>query len=101
MLHMLQRLFEIDKPKPSRRENSCSREVPTKNAPGNQSTITVTDLEAVRFRDTYGDRSGIISWDFHDPLKMWIVRRKSGNTELYKDCHDFNSWTRVDLSELS
>ena len=31
---------------------------------------------------------------------MWIVRRKSGNTELYKDCHDFNR-TRVDLSELS
>ncbi|KAL7597760.1 hypothetical protein Lser_V15G25577 [Lactuca serriola] len=51
-----------------------------KNASGNRSTVTVTDLESVRFRDTYGDRSGIISWGFHDPLKMWIVRRKSGNT---------------------
>ena len=32
---------------------------------------------------------------------MWLVRRKSGNTEFYNDFHDFNSWTRVDLSELS
>ena len=62
-----------------------------KNAPGSQSTITVTNLDAVRFRDTYGDRSGIVSWGFHDPLKMWIIRRKSGNTKLYKDCHDFNT----------
>ena len=72
-----------------------------KNVPMDQAKITVTDLGVVRFRDTYGDRSGIISWGFHDPLNMWIVRRKSGNTELYKDRHDFNSWTRVDLSELS
>ena len=72
-----------------------------KNAPGNQSTITIKDLEAIRFRDTYGDRSGIVSWGFHGPLKMWIVHRISDNTELYKDCHDFNSWNRADLSELS
>ena len=29
------------------------------------------------------------------------MRCKSGNTEFYKDVHDFHSWTRVDLSELS
>nr|KAJ0193478.1 hypothetical protein LSAT_V11C800389040 [Lactuca sativa] len=71
------------------------------NAPGDQPNITVTDLGEKRFRDVYGDRSGIISWGFHDTLNMWIVRRKSGNTELYKYAYDFYSWTRVDLSELS
>ena len=71
------------------------------NAPVDQPNITFTDLGENRFRDVYGDRSGIISWGFHDPLKMWIVRRKSGNTELYKDAHDFHSWTKVDLTELS
>ena len=32
---------------------------------------------------------------------MWTVLRKSGNSEHYRDSHDFSSWTRVDLSELS
>ena len=32
---------------------------------------------------------------------MFMVRRKSGNKELYKDAHDFNSFTKVDLIELS
>ena len=71
------------------------------NAPGDQPKITVTDLEEKRFRDIYGDRFGIVSWGFHDTLNMWIVRRKSGNTELYKDYPEFHSWTMVDLSELS
>ena len=30
-----------------------------------------------------------------------MVRRKSRNKELYKDAHDFNSFTKVDLIELS
>ena len=74
---------------------------PNQNASWDEPSITMTDLEVVRFRDTFGDRSGIVSWGFHDPLKMWIVLRKSGNSELYKDSHDFSSLTRVDLTELS
>ena len=34
-------------------------------------------------------------------MNMFMVRRKSGNKELYKDAHDFHSFTKVDLIELS
>ncbi|KAL7589054.1 hypothetical protein Lser_V15G40640 [Lactuca serriola] len=71
------------------------------NASWDEPSITTNDLEVVHFRDTFGDRSGIASWGFHDPLKMWIVMQKSGNSELYRDSHIFSSLTRVDLTELS
>lgn len=32
---------------------------------------------------------------------MWFVKRKSSNVEYYKEFHDFDSWIRVDLSELA
>ncbi|KAL7600924.1 hypothetical protein Lser_V15G23015 [Lactuca serriola] len=32
---------------------------------------------------------------------MWIVVRKSGNSELYRDSHEFSSFTRIDLTEFS
>ena len=56
-----------------------------------QPTITFTYIGENHFKDIYGDRSRIISWGFHDTLNMWIMKRKSGNTELCKDAHDFNS----------
>ena len=40
-------------------------------------------------------------WGFHDKLNMWLVKRKIGNPEYYKDIHYFCSWTKVDLTELS
>lgn len=40
-------------------------------------------------------------WGFHDKLNVWVVKRKSGNVEYYKEKHDFSSFTRVDLSELA
>lgn len=41
------------------------------------------------------------AWGFHDVLRLWIIIRKSGNSELYKDIHAFSSLTKVDLAELS
>ena len=73
------------------------KRISDQNAPGDQPKITVTDLKDKRFREVYGDRSGIVSLGFHDTLNMWLMRRKNGNTEFYKDFHDFHSWTRVDL----
>ncbi|KAL7588529.1 hypothetical protein Lser_V15G41246 [Lactuca serriola] len=70
-------------------------------APWDQQLVTVTDLVVQRFRDTYGDKSGIIGWGFHDTMNMFMVRRKSGSKELYKDAHDFNYFTKIDLIELS
>ncbi|CAH1428595.1 unnamed protein product [Lactuca virosa] len=72
-----------------------------KNVRGNQPQLTVTDLQKKRFGNKYGDRSGILMWGFHDKLNIWVVKRKSGNTEHYKHKNDFSSWTRVDLTELS
>ena len=40
-------------------------------------------------------------WGFKDDLNLWMVKRNSGNSEYYKDTHDFCSWTKVDLTELS
>lgn len=71
------------------------------SAPGDQPKITLTNLEEKRFGHTYDDRSGIVSWGFYDRLNMWIVKHKISSVEYYKDVHDFSSWTRVDLSELS
>ena len=70
-------------------------------APWDRPRVTFTDLSTQTFRDVYGDRSGSISWRFHDTHDMFMVRRKSGNNEFYKDAHDFNSFTKVDLIELS
>ena len=39
-------------------------------------------------------------WGYDPKLKLWVVKRNSGNLEYYKSIHDFNSWTKVDLSEL-
>ncbi|CAI9261929.1 unnamed protein product [Lactuca saligna] len=63
--------------------------------------LTVTDLKKREFGDEYGDRTGIRMWAF-DPVKnLWVVKRKLGASECYKSTHDFNSWTKTDLAELS
>ncbi|MFS7937612.1 hypothetical protein Hanom_Chr05g00429671 [Helianthus anomalus] len=48
-----------------------------------------------------GNRLGIRSWAYNDENEMFIVLRKNGDLEYYKNSEDFNSWTPVDLRELS
>ncbi|MFS7999175.1 hypothetical protein Hanom_Chr12g01162901 [Helianthus anomalus] len=48
-----------------------------------------------------GNRPGIKSWAYNDEKEMFIVLRKNNEVEYYKNSKDFNSWTPVDLRELS
>ncbi|MFS7986764.1 hypothetical protein Hanom_Chr11g01014121 [Helianthus anomalus] len=48
-----------------------------------------------------GNRSGIRSWAYNDEKEMFIVLRKNGEVEYYANSDAFNSWTPVDLRELS
>ncbi|CAI9289168.1 unnamed protein product [Lactuca saligna] len=63
--------------------------------------LTVTDLKKRKFGDEYGDRTGIRMWAFDPMTNLWVVKRKSGASECYKSTDDFNSWTKIDLAELS
>ncbi|CAI9288719.1 unnamed protein product [Lactuca saligna] len=63
--------------------------------------LTVTDLEKRKFGDEYGDRTGIRMWAFDPVTNLWVVKQKSGASECYKSTHDFNSWTKTNLAELS
>ncbi|CAI9300246.1 unnamed protein product [Lactuca saligna] len=63
--------------------------------------LTVTDLKKRKFGDEYGDKTGIRMWAFDPVTNLWVVKRKSEATECYKSTHDFNSWTKTDLAELS
>ena len=63
--------------------------------------LTVTDLKKRKFGDEFGDLSGIKMWAFDHEVNMWVVKRNSGISEYYQSIHDFNSWTKVDLAELS
>ncbi|CAI9272459.1 unnamed protein product [Lactuca saligna] len=40
-------------------------------------------------------------WAFDHEVNMWFVKRNSGILEYYQSIHDFNSWTKVDIIELS
>ncbi|CAI9282276.1 unnamed protein product [Lactuca saligna] len=63
--------------------------------------LTVMDLKKRKFGDEFGDRSEIRMWAFNPESNMWVVKRNSGIPKYYKSIHDFNSWTKVDLVELS
>ncbi|MFS7936962.1 hypothetical protein Hanom_Chr05g00421911 [Helianthus anomalus] len=52
-------------------------------------------------KKTKGNRSGIVSWAYNDEKGMFIVLRKNNEVEYYESSEDFNSWTPVDLRELS
>lgn len=71
------------------------------NIRGDQTQLTVKDLGKRQFRDRYDDRLGIRMWGFHDKLNCWLIKRKGGNVEYYKDNNDFSSLTKVDQTELS
>ncbi|CAI9300212.1 unnamed protein product [Lactuca saligna] len=63
--------------------------------------LTMTELKKRKICDEYGDQSRIRMWAFDPKSNMWVVKRNSGVPEYYKSVHDFNSWTKVDLGELS
>ncbi|KAF5818416.1 hypothetical protein HanRHA438_Chr02g0066291 [Helianthus annuus] len=52
-------------------------------------------------KDKRGNRSGIHSWAYNDDKGMFIVKRRNGDCEYYDNSAAFESWTAVDLRELS
>ncbi|MFS7918674.1 hypothetical protein Hanom_Chr03g00203921 [Helianthus anomalus] len=50
--------------------------------------------------DEVGNRSGVVSWGFDHDRKRWWIKRKVGPIEWYKRLCQFQSFTKVDLTEL-
>ncbi|KAF5786373.1 hypothetical protein HanXRQr2_Chr10g0440171 [Helianthus annuus] len=51
--------------------------------------------------DKVGNRSGVVSWGFDHDRKRWWIKRKVGPVEWYKHPGQFQSFTKVDLRNLS
>ncbi|KAJ0652892.1 hypothetical protein HanOQP8_Chr15g0577371 [Helianthus annuus] len=51
--------------------------------------------------DQVGNRSGVVSWGFDHDRKRWWIKRKVGPVEWYKHPGQFQSFTKVDLTDLS
>ncbi|KAJ0637008.1 hypothetical protein HanOQP8_Chr17g0668741 [Helianthus annuus] len=51
--------------------------------------------------DQVGNGSGVVSWGFDHDRKRWWIKRKVGPVEWYKHPGQFQSFTKVDLTELS
>ncbi|MFS7994584.1 hypothetical protein Hanom_Chr12g01107751 [Helianthus anomalus] len=51
--------------------------------------------------DQVGNRSGVVSWGYDHDRKRWWIKRKIGPVEWYKLPGQFQSFTKVDLTELS
>ncbi|MFS7981474.1 hypothetical protein Hanom_Chr10g00951391 [Helianthus anomalus] len=51
--------------------------------------------------DKVGNRSGVVSWGYDHDRKRWWIRRKIGPVEWYKHPGQFQSFTKVDLTDLS
>lgn len=49
------------------------------NRKADEPHLTVTDLKRRKFGDEYGDRIGIKMWCYDPELKLWVVKRNSGN----------------------
>ncbi|MFS8025241.1 hypothetical protein Hanom_Chr16g01472661 [Helianthus anomalus] len=49
----------------------------------------------------YGNRCGILSWAYDEEKGMFLVKRGNGAVEYYSHSNAFESWTTVDLRELS
>ncbi|MFS7913018.1 hypothetical protein Hanom_Chr02g00136701 [Helianthus anomalus] len=67
---------------------------------GDKPNRYVITTEKHRF-DEYRNRSGTLSWAYNDEKGMFIVKRKNGECEYYDHSDAFESWTTVDLRELS
>ncbi|KAF5815862.1 hypothetical protein HanXRQr2_Chr03g0127831 [Helianthus annuus] len=51
--------------------------------------------------DKVGNRSGVVSWGYDHDRHRWWIKRKVGPVEWYKHPGQFQSFTKVDLTELS
>ncbi|MFS7980351.1 hypothetical protein Hanom_Chr10g00938411 [Helianthus anomalus] len=51
--------------------------------------------------DQVGNRSGVVSYGFDHDRKRWWIKRKVGPVEWYKHPGQFQSFTKVDLTNLS
>ncbi|MFS8001231.1 hypothetical protein Hanom_Chr13g01187891 [Helianthus anomalus] len=51
--------------------------------------------------DKHGNISGILSWAYNDEKGMFIVKRKNGEVEYFDHSDAFESWTAVNMRELS
>ncbi|KAJ0839389.1 hypothetical protein HanPSC8_Chr14g0606221 [Helianthus annuus] len=51
--------------------------------------------------DKVGNRSGVVSWGYDHDRKRWWIKRKVGPVEWYKHSGQFQSFTKVDLTDLS
>ncbi|KAM0042220.1 hypothetical protein Hdeb2414_s0011g00375541 [Helianthus debilis subsp. tardiflorus] len=51
--------------------------------------------------DKKGNRSGVVSWGYDHDRKRWWIKRKVGPVEWYKRSGQFQSFTKVDLTDLS
>ncbi|KAJ0592427.1 hypothetical protein HanRHA438_Chr03g0112831 [Helianthus annuus] len=51
--------------------------------------------------DKVGNRSGVVSWGFDHDRRSWWIKRKVGPVEWYKNPARFQTFTKVDLINLS
>ncbi|KAL9999536.1 hypothetical protein Hdeb2414_s0474g00901251 [Helianthus debilis subsp. tardiflorus] len=51
--------------------------------------------------DKKGNRSGVVSWGYDHDRNRWWIKRKVGPVEWYKRSGQFQSFTKVDLTDLS
>ncbi|KAM0052321.1 hypothetical protein Hdeb2414_s0007g00246901 [Helianthus debilis subsp. tardiflorus] len=51
--------------------------------------------------DKVGNRSGVVSWGYDHDRKRWWIKRKVGPVEWYKRSGQLQSFTKVDLTDLS
>ncbi|KAJ0455912.1 hypothetical protein HanIR_Chr15g0756441 [Helianthus annuus] len=50
--------------------------------------------------DKKGNRSGVVSWGYDHDRNRWWIKRKVGPVEWYKRSGQFQSFTKVDLTDL-
>ncbi|KAJ0451252.1 hypothetical protein HanHA300_Chr15g0565471 [Helianthus annuus] len=51
--------------------------------------------------DKKGNRSGVVSWGYDHDRNRWWIKRKVGPVEWYKHSGQFQSFTKVDLTDLT
>ncbi|KAJ0800749.1 hypothetical protein HanPI659440_Chr03g0107151 [Helianthus annuus] len=51
--------------------------------------------------DKVGNRSGVVRWGFDHDRRRWWIKRKVGPVEWYKNPAQFQTFTKVDLINLS
>ncbi|KAM0017116.1 hypothetical protein Hdeb2414_s0028g00704361 [Helianthus debilis subsp. tardiflorus] len=74
-----------------------------KNAPDDEDAHATHHLMDVgeTVYDKKGNRSGVVSWGYDHDRKRWWIKRKVGPVEWYKRPGQFQSFTKVDLTDLS